>query len=146
MAGVGIKRVVVSEYAAGVIKAYFGWKKNGAWNRNEQICALGGRISQKSISVRAVIPMPGAGASPAHVKVNAETWLLAIWTFEDMGMKLVGCAHSHPGGLPVFFSSGDRTTHNSVHPDGVSIIINPQRGEITAYNRNGNALDASFPD
>ena len=137
MSGKKQKKVSVSGYAMTVVKAYFGWGKSGVWNRNEQICALGGRITDKNIRVQAVLPMLSSGASPAYVKVGAETWLYAIWAFCDMGMKLVGCAHSHPGGLPVFLSPADRTVHSLMHPGGVSIVLNPRCMELCAYNGNG---------
>jgi proteasome lid subunit RPN8/RPN11 len=131
------RRVRFSPYAWGVLSAYFGWGANGPWNSNEQICALGGRITRTEIRVESALPMLGAGATPSSVRVKAETWMNAIWTLEDIGMALVGSVHSHPRGLPVFMSGEDIKTHRGVFPDGVSVVLNPQRMEIAAFDSAG---------
>jgi len=135
------KRCVFTPYAAELLKAYFGWGLTGVFNAHEQACALGGRMTKNAAVIEAVLPMLADGASRAHVKVKAETWLSAVWTLEDMGMKLIGGAHSHPGALPVFMSSEDKTAHARMYPRGVSVVLNPQRKEIAGYDKNQNAVE-----
>jgi len=140
------KKVVFSPYAWGVAAAYLGWGAEGAWNRNEQICALGGRIEGNIIRVEAALPMLGAEASPGHVKIMAETWLAAIWTLKDMGMELTGSIHSHPNALSLFFSAEDRLTHMRMFPAGASVILNPQRCEIMAFGLSRQAISVCLAD
>ena len=128
-------------YAAELLMAYFGWGRTGVFNAREQACALGGRMTKNAAVVEVVLPMLADGASLAHVKVKAETWLSAVWTLEDMGMKLIGGAHSHPGALPVFMSAEDRHSHRIMYPRGVSVVINPQRKEIAGYDKNQNSVE-----
>jgi len=135
------RRAVFTPYAAALLKAYFGWGLTGVFNAREQACALGGRISKNAAVIETVLPMLSDGATKAHVKVKAETWLSAVWTLEDMGMQLIGGAHSHPGALPVFLSAEDRRSHQMMYPRGVSVVVNPQRKEIAAYDKNLNNVE-----
>lgn len=127
--------VTLYPYAWTVIAAYFGWGFAGIWNKDEQICALGGHIDGTAIKVAVALPMISSGSSPGHVAIKAETWMNAIWTLEDMGLTLVGSAHSHPNALPVFLSGDDLYTHMRMFPKGASIILNPHRCEIKAFNQ-----------
>ena len=134
-------KVVFSAYSWRLIKAYFGWGVSGPWNKNEQICALGGRFTGSAIRAETALPMLSSSASPGCVEIKAETWFRVVWALEDIGMVLVGSVHSHPNSLPVFLSGEDLQTHMRMFPNGASVVLNPQRREIAAFDKNRNKLD-----
>lgn len=103
-------------------------------NAMEQICALGGKGGQYIVHVRMLLPLEAEFASSGMVKVSALAWYQAILALRAEGLALVGSIHSHPGALPVFLSWEDQNTHQQMFPRGVSLVINPHRKKIAAFN------------
>ncbi|MDR1688136.1 MAG: hypothetical protein LBS21_05940 [Clostridiales bacterium] len=123
-----------------IFMEYFGYASEQDFNSCEQIAALGGEINGDTIIVRQALPLPAAAASAGHVAVPGELWFWAMQVFGKSGAKLVGSAHTHPGSLNVFMSSSDMEANSLLFPDGVSIIVNPHRQIIGAFNKNGRKI------
>ncbi len=137
------KRVVVLSFAAvAVIRGYFHVGENCEVNQCEQIVALGGRFRKRKIKVTHVIPIITAHASKQSIRVGAEDWWHVISALNSCGLTLVGSAHTHPN-MGVFMSAADSETHGKLFRDGVSIVVNPQSGDIAGFGKDGVKISLS---
>ncbi len=136
--------IYMREAATALIDAYFERGRSTPYNQAEKIAALGGYYQKKRIVVCQALPLISHSFSGGHVFIGAQTWYAAIRTLGAYGLELVGSIHSHPGGLSVFMSGEDMRTHRLMFPQGVSIVLNPQRNEIQAFRCDGSRYELKF--
>jgi len=142
-------KLYIKRKAKDHIFEHIGWKNSTSNNTVEQGGLLVGNVFYDPNQnftygiVEAAFAAKYAIGSSAHLRMDHNTWKYMydeldyfLDLYPELNFQIIGWYHTHPNQLPVFMSSIDKDTQQSVFPNHwqFAVVLNPHHTIWRAYH------------